>query len=225
MLELRLHPRREGGGLHRDAVGRLGPVGDRHPYAGRKIPDGPKCKYAKLSNENTCPTKKECKKAGKWVAPTKVGKSKGKEKIGCHFSIFGFVLKKFGRGLQLNDPYTGEKPGPMIPKPPDLEVSTGMWKFEGNMEATDPPVKEWGVCGFQDDEYSISETETTKSKPIPGVDGLSFMVGPVAVRVKAKIHMALGGEIGVTADHQEPSQLAHSDEAECAEGGRSGQGT
>mmetsp|Transcript_59625 Transcript_59625/g.122265 ORF Transcript_59625/g.122265 Transcript_59625/m.122265 type:complete len:2837 (+) Transcript_59625:263-8773(+) len=184
---------------------------------------GRKCKCGKI-NQNTCPTKKECIKAGKWVKPAKVGKSDGKKKIGGHFSIFGFVLKKFGK-LSLDDPYTGEEPGGVIPRPPDFSVSAGTFGSTSGIEATETPVREWGVCGFQEDEYSLSETETTKSKGIPGIDKLGFQVGPVRVSIGATINMALGGEIGVTANHQEPEQLANGIKAECADGGRSGQGT
>ena len=186
---------------------------------------GPKCHCDKIGL-NTCPSKKECKAANKLPAVTKKSKADGKKKIGGHFSVFGFVLKKFGK-LSLQDPHSDAVGGSLIPEPPSGTVSaSGLFKdLNGKLEAVEPPTKNWGFCGFQESEYSVADSETTKQKPIPGINAVGFWVGPVRVGINAYIKMAMGGEIGVTANHQESSQLTNGGEAECKDGGRSGQGT
>ena len=187
---------------------------------------GPKCKCAKIGL-NTCPTRKECKAANKLPVKEKVSKADGKKKVGGHFSIFGFVLKKFGK-LKLQDPHSDAVGGSLIPKPPSTEVdSSGLFKSlqYSTIEAVEPPVKRWGFCGFEASEYSLAEKETTKQKKLRVLQALGMWIGPVRIGIEGHIKLAMGGEIGVTANHQEHEQLFNGKAAECKDGGRSGQGT
>jgi len=176
---------------------------------------GPKC-ACKPTKTDVCP--KKCSKSKRYKS------AKQKNRIGGHLMIMGVVYKRFGK-LRLGEPYVPGKPltFPPVPPPGFEYTDAGSPPDWGNVGPSRPSL---GFCGFRDSNFEKKTFINHRYIPVRGVDGAYYWLGPVLLRLYARMTLSNGAEMAVTTEFQDKDDLVRGMQGwwECDGGGRAGFG-